>query len=46
MARLVSDPAADTRDGFIAMLNAGLPRKRVISQALIRDPTTASCCVS
>jgi 8-oxo-dGTP pyrophosphatase MutT (NUDIX family) len=38
MARLVSDPAADTRDGFIAMLNAGLPRKRVISQALIRDP--------
>jgi ADP-ribose pyrophosphatase YjhB (NUDIX family) len=37
MARLVSDPAADTRDGFIAMLNAGLPRKRVISQALIRD---------
>lgn len=37
MARLVSDPGADTRDGFIAMLNAGLPRKRVISQAVILD---------
>jgi 8-oxo-dGTP pyrophosphatase MutT (NUDIX family) len=39
MARLVDDPAADTRDGFIAMLNAGLPRKRVISQAVVRDPS-------
>ena len=38
MARLVHDPAADSRDGFIAMLNAGLPRKRVISQAVVRDP--------
>jgi ADP-ribose pyrophosphatase YjhB (NUDIX family) len=38
MARLVDDPAADTRDGFIAMLNAGLPRKRVISQLVVRDP--------
>jgi 8-oxo-dGTP pyrophosphatase MutT (NUDIX family) len=38
MARLVSDPAADSRDGFIAMLNAGLPRKRVISQLVVRDP--------
>lgn len=38
MARLVDDPAADSRDGFIAMLNAGLPRKRVISQLVVRDP--------
>jgi len=37
MARLVDDPAADSRDGFIAMLNAGLPRKRVISQLVVRD---------
>jgi len=37
MARLVDDPAVDSRDGFIAMLNAGLARKRVISQLVIRD---------
>lgn len=38
MARLVDDPAADSRDGFIAMLNAGLPRKRVIAQLVAHDP--------
>ena len=37
MARLVDDPAADSRDGFTAILNAGLPTKRVISQGLVRD---------
>lgn len=37
MARLADDPAADTRDGFIAILNAGLPTKRIISQGLVRD---------
>lgn len=37
MARLVDDPAPMTRDGFIAILNAGLPTKRVISQGLLRD---------
>lgn len=37
MARLVDDAPADTRDGFIAILNAGLPTKRVISQGLLRD---------
>lgn len=38
MARLVDDPPAASRDGFIALLNAGLPTKRVISQGLLRDP--------
>jgi len=37
MARLADDPAFDSRDGFIAILNAGLPTKRVISQGLLRD---------
>lgn len=38
MARLVDDPPAASREGFIALLNAGLPTKRVISQGLLRDP--------
>ncbi|RYI98950.1 MAG: NUDIX hydrolase [Actinomycetales bacterium] len=37
MARLVDDPPASSRDGFIALLNAGLPTKRVIAQGLLRD---------
>jgi 8-oxo-dGTP pyrophosphatase MutT (NUDIX family) len=37
LARLVDDPPAFSRDGFIAILNAGLPTKRVISQGLLRD---------
>ena len=37
MARLVDDPPAVSRDGFIAILNAGLPTKRIISQGLVRD---------
>ena len=37
MARLVDDPPPMSRDGFIAILNAGLPTKRVISQGLLRD---------
>ncbi|MDX6278791.1 MAG: 8-oxo-dGTP diphosphatase [Nocardioidaceae bacterium] len=37
MARLADDPPAFSRDGFIAILNAGLPTKRVISQGLLRD---------
>ncbi|WP_208006721.1 NUDIX hydrolase [Aeromicrobium phragmitis] len=37
VARLVNDPPIATRDGFIAILNAGLPRKRVIGQGLLRD---------
>jgi 8-oxo-dGTP pyrophosphatase MutT (NUDIX family) len=37
MARLADDPPAVSRDGFIAILNAGLPTKRVISQGLVRD---------
>lgn len=37
LARLTSDPHPFSREGFIAILNAGLPTKRVISQGLLRD---------
>lgn len=37
LARLVDDPPANSREGFIALLNAGLPTKRVISQGLLHD---------
>lgn len=37
LARLVDDPPPFSRDGFIAILNAGLPTKRIISQGLLRD---------
>jgi 8-oxo-dGTP pyrophosphatase MutT (NUDIX family) len=37
MARLVDDPPSDSSAGFTAILNAGLPTKRVISQGLLRD---------
>lgn len=37
LARLVDDPSPMSRDGFIAILNAGLPTKRVIGQGLLRD---------
>ncbi|MEO6606001.1 MAG: NUDIX domain-containing protein [Aeromicrobium sp.] len=37
LARLVDDPPVFSRDGFIAILNAGLPTKRIISQGLLRD---------
>lgn len=37
LARLAGDPHPFSREGFIAILNAGLPKKRVISQGLLRD---------
>lgn len=37
LARLVDDPAPGTRPGFLSMLNATLPTKRVIAQGLITD---------
>jgi len=37
-ARLAGDPEPHEPEGFRAVLNAGLPRKRVISQMAIRDP--------
>lgn len=37
LARLATDPAAFSKQGFVAILNAGLPRKRVIGQGLLRD---------
>lgn len=36
-ARLAGDPEPHEPEGFRALLNAGLPRKRVISQLAIRD---------
>jgi ADP-ribose pyrophosphatase YjhB (NUDIX family) len=37
LARVAGDPPATSREGFIALLNAGLPTKRVIAQGLLRD---------
>jgi 8-oxo-dGTP pyrophosphatase MutT (NUDIX family) len=37
-ARLASDPPISEPEGFRALLNSFLPRKRAISQLLIRDP--------
>jgi ADP-ribose pyrophosphatase YjhB (NUDIX family) len=37
LGRLHHDPPASSREGFIALLNAGLPTKRVIAQGLLRD---------
>jgi 8-oxo-dGTP pyrophosphatase MutT (NUDIX family) len=37
-ARLSSDVPADQPEGFRALLNSFLPRKRAISQLLVRDP--------
>ncbi len=37
-ARLASDVPADRPEGFRALLNSFLPRKRAISQLLVRDP--------
>jgi hypothetical protein len=39
LARLADDPAPGTREGFLSMLNATLPTKRVIAQGLIRNET-------
>ncbi len=38
LGRLRDDPGPHTPDGFRAMLNAGLPTKRVIAQGVLRDP--------
>ncbi|WP_370615068.1 NUDIX domain-containing protein [Mumia qirimensis] len=37
LSRLSDDPHPGTREGFVAMLNAALPKKRAIAQALVRD---------
>ncbi|MDF8265739.1 NUDIX hydrolase [Luteipulveratus flavus] len=37
LGRLADDPDPFTREGFVATLNAGLPTKRAIAQALIRN---------
>jgi RimJ/RimL family protein N-acetyltransferase/8-oxo-dGTP pyrophosphatase MutT (NUDIX family) len=39
LARLRDDPEPMSREGFIPMLNSWLPRKRVIAQILVRDPS-------
>jgi 8-oxo-dGTP pyrophosphatase MutT (NUDIX family) len=38
LGRLADDPAVTSPDGFIALLNAGLPTKRVIAHGVLRDP--------
>jgi len=37
LGRIVDDPPAFSREGFVSILNAGLPRKRVIGQGVLRD---------
>jgi RimJ/RimL family protein N-acetyltransferase/8-oxo-dGTP pyrophosphatase MutT (NUDIX family) len=37
LARLATDARPDSPDGFRAVLNSGLPKKRVIAQGLLRD---------
>jgi len=37
LARLHTDPAPDSRDGFLALLNSSLPTKRAIAQGVLRD---------
>lgn len=37
LARLATDPEPTSRDGFIGLLNTGLPTKRIIAQGLIRN---------
>lgn len=37
LARVSSDPPVLSKQGFVAILNAGLPRKRVIAQGLLRN---------
>ncbi len=39
LGRLRDDPAPDTREGFIGMLNSTLPTKRAIAQGVIRSET-------
>lgn len=37
LARLAGDPEPGTRESFLAMLNATLPRTRTIAQGVVRD---------
>jgi RimJ/RimL family protein N-acetyltransferase/8-oxo-dGTP pyrophosphatase MutT (NUDIX family) len=37
LARLATDARPESADGFRAVLNSGLPKKRVIAQGLLRD---------
>jgi RimJ/RimL family protein N-acetyltransferase/8-oxo-dGTP pyrophosphatase MutT (NUDIX family) len=39
LARLATDARPESPDGFRAVLNSGLPKKRVIAQGLLRDDT-------
>lgn len=39
LARLADDPPVASREGLVAMLNAGLPTKRVIAHGVLRDPS-------
>lgn len=37
LGRLATDPEPQSRDGFLGILNATLPTKRVIAQGILRD---------
>jgi 8-oxo-dGTP pyrophosphatase MutT (NUDIX family) len=37
LARVADDPAPDSREGFIGLLNSTLPTKRAIAQGVLRD---------
>jgi 8-oxo-dGTP pyrophosphatase MutT (NUDIX family) len=37
LARVAGDPAPDSREGFIGLLNSTLPTKRAIAQGVLRD---------
>ena len=43
-ARLADDTPVEEPMGFRALLNSFLPRKRAISQLLMRDDARAGCC--
>ena len=45
-ARLGDDPPLSEPEGFRALLNSFLPRKRAISQMLVRDQDGGCCCAS
>lgn len=38
LSRVAGDPAPDSREGFIGLLNSTLPTKRAIAQGVLRDP--------
>ena len=44
LARVSVDPAPDSREGFIGLLNSTLPTKRAIAQGVVRDGERVLLC--